>query len=256
MVSLDITGKVAIVTGGAQGLGKEMAMTLAEHGANVVIFDLEGQTQLLTQTVEEIRRKTGRRAEGVFCDITDETQCMQCVDDVVRQYGGVHILVNNAGCLTYARPEEMTLSQWNQIINTDLTGTFLMMKTVGNAWMLEHGGKIVNVTSISGCRAAVGSCAYGAAKAAVHNLTETFAAAWGKHGVFVNCIAPGSMRTGGMNQTQSEETRRRIAEKIPQRRMGQYGDMSGALMFLVSDANTYTQGTVITCDGGLILTPF
>lgn len=256
MVSLDITGRVAIITGAAQGIGQELAMTMAEHGADIVIFDLEKQAELLEDTVNEIRRKTGRRVEGMFCDITDEARCVACVQDVVARYGRIDILVNNAGYIPYARPEKMELSEWNKAINTDLTGTFIMMKTVGNAWMLRHGGRIVNITSMSGMRAAAGSCVYAAAKAAVHNLTQSFAEAWAQYGVFVNCIAPGSMLNGGMNKTQTEETRKRIYAKVPQRRMGQYGDMSGVLMFLVSDACTYTQGEVITCDGGLILPAF
>ena len=253
MVSLDISGRVAIVTGAAQGLGVELATTMAEHGADIVIFDLECQAELLRQVVEDIRKKTGRRVESYFCDITDEERCKVCVRDVVERFGKIDILVNNAGYIPYARPENMELSEWNKAIGTDLTGTFIMMKTVGNAWMLEHGGRIVNITSMSGMRAAAGSCVYAAAKAAVHNLTQSFAEAWAKYGVYVNCIAPGSMLNGGMNKTQSPETRARISQKVPMQRMGRYGDMSGVLMFLVSDACTYTQGEVITCDGGLIL---
>lgn len=253
MVSLDLTGKVAIITGAAQGLGREMAMTMAEHGASVVIFDLCEQKELVREAVEEITSATGNPAEGIFCDVSDEEMCIAKVDQVVKKYGRIDILVNNAGYLPYASPENMELSEWKRAIDVDLTGTFIMMKTVGNAWMLKHGGRIVNITSISGFRAAAGSCVYAAAKAAVHNLTQSFAEAWAKYGVYVNCIAPGSMLNGGMNKSQTEDTRRRISDKVPQRRMGQYGDMSGALMFLVSDACTYTQGTVITTDGGLIL---
>ncbi len=253
MISLDLTGRVAIITGAAQGLGREMAMTMAEHGATVVIFDIPSQEKLLNEAVEEIKTATGQMAEGVFCDVTDEQLCIDEVNYVIEKYGRLDILVNNAGYLPYARPEKMELSEWQKTIDVDLTGTFIMMKTVGNAWMIEHGGRIVNITSISGFRAAAGSCVYAAAKAAVHNLSESFAEAWAKYGVYVNCIAPGSMLNGGMNKTQSDATRKRISDKVPQRRMGQYGDMSGALMFLVSDACTYTQGTVITTDGGLIL---
>lgn len=253
MVNLDLTGRVAIITGAAQGLGREMAMTMAEHGATVVIFDLCEQEDLLREAADEISSATGSSVEGVFCDVRDEDMCITEVDRVVKKYGRLDILVNNAGYLPYARPEEMELCEFKKAIDVDLTGTFIMMKTVGNAWMIEHGGKIVNITSISGFRAAAGSCVYAAAKAAVHNLTQSFAEAWAKYGVYVNCIAPGSMLNGGMNKSQTEDTRRRISDKVPQRRMGQYGDMSGALMFLVSDACTYTQGTVITTDGGLIL---
>lgn len=253
MVSLDITGRVAIITGAAQGLGEEMAMTMAEHGADVVIFDLECQAVLLKKVVSNIHKKTGRKVEGVFCDITNESEIEEAVQYVVNKYGRIDILVNNAGYIPYARPEAMPLSEWNKAIETDLTGTFIMMKTVGNAYMIEHGGRIVNITSMSGLRAAAGSCVYAAAKAAVHNLSQSFAEAWARYGVFVNCIAPGSMVNGGMNKTQTPETKALISAKVCQRRMGQYGDISGVLMFLVSDACTYTQGEVITCDGGLIL---
>lgn len=253
MVSLDITGRTAIITGAAQGLGEEMAMTMAEHGANVVIFDLAEKADLMENVVNDIKEKTGRRVEGVICDITDETRVDECVKYVIENYGSIDILVNNAGYIYYSRPESMPLDEWKKAIDINLTGTFIMMKAVGNAWMIAHGGRIVNVTSMSGLRSAVGSCVYAASKAAVHNLTQTFADAWARYGVFANCIAPGSMLNGGMNKGQSPETREKIAAKVPQRRMGQYGDMSGVLMFLVSDACSYTQGEVITCDGGLVL---
>lgn len=253
MVSLDITGRVAIITGAAQGLGEEMAMTMAEHGADVVIFDLEQQRELMEAVAAEIREKTGRRAEAVACDVSDEAQVKACVKYVVDNYGKIDILVNNAGYIPYARPEKMPLAEWNKALSVDLTGTFLMTKAVGNAWMIAHGGRIVNITSMSGLRAAAGSCVYAAAKAAVHNFTQSIAEAWAQYGVFANCIAPGSMLNGGMNKTQSAETKAKISAKVCQRRMGRYGDMSGVLMFLVSDACSYTQGEVITCDGGLIL---
>ena len=253
MVSLDITGKVAVITGAAQGLGEEMATTMAEHGADVVIFDLEAQAELMKNVANRIANKTGRRVEGVVCDVTNESRVDECVKYVVDKYGSIDILVNNAGYIPYAKPERMPLDEWKKTLDVNLTGTFIVTKAVGNAWMIKHGGRIVNVTSMSGLRSAAGSCAYAASKAAVHNLTQSFAEVRAKYGVFASCIAPGSMLNGGMNKEQSKETRERISAKVCQRRMGQYGDMSGVLMFLVSDACTYTQGEIITCDGGLIL---
>lgn len=253
MIDFTVTNRTAIVTGAAQGIGYELARTLAEHGADVAIFDLPSQEQAMRSVAAELEALTGRKIGTYFCDVTDEEQCRDSVAAVVRDFGGLDILVNNAGYITYARPEKMSLEEWNKTLAIDLTGTFLMCKSAANAWMLEHGGKIINITSISGFRAASGSCVYAAVKAAANNLTQSLALSWGRYGIYVNAIAPGSMSNGGQNRTQSSATRQKIAGQVPLGRPGRYGDMGGALLYLASDANTYTQGDIITVDGGLIL---
>lgn len=251
MLNYDLSGRVALVTGASQGLGVELATTLSEYGATVVITARNGEA--LEQISKEIHAKTGNEVVPRACDITNEAAVQQLVAQIVKEQGSIDILVNNAGAITYGAPEEISLDEWNRVISTDLTAQFVMCKEVGKAWMIAHGGRIVNIASISGMRASKRSCVYAAAKAASINLTTSIAAAWAQYGIFCNCISPGSMSYGGMNKTQTEEMRKSIAANLPQGRVGQYGDLSGALMFLASDANTYTQGVNICCDGGLVL---
>ena len=138
----------------------------------------------------------------------------------------------------------------------DVTGTWLMSKEVVNASMLEKGGRIINICSVNSFSASPAAVVYHVAKAAEAALTKSCAAAWAGHGIYVNGIAPGNMQNGEMAPDTPPAILENIRNKVPQRRLGQYGDLSGALLFLASDANTYTQGTIIVCDGGLILESF
>ncbi len=251
MLNYDLSGRVAIVTGASEGLGVELATTLSEYGATVAIA--ARNMEKLQKTAQEISEKTGNKVVPYQVDVSQEKEIIDFVARVVKELGSIDILVNNAGAITYGMPEEITLEEWNRVLAVDYTAPFLMMREVGKAWMIEHGGRIVNISSVSGLRASKYSCSYTSVKAAVINMTQSVAASWAQYGIYVNSIAPGSMSYGGMNKTQTDEIRKSIAEKVPQQRVGMYGDLSGALMFLASDANTYCQGQTIVCDGGLIL---
>ena len=150
----------------------------------------------------------------------------------------------------------MTYKDWTDVLNIDVTGTWLMSKEVVNVYMGEHGGKIVNINSVNSFSASPVAPVYHVAKAAEAALTQSCAAAWAGQGIYVNGIAPGNMQNGEMAPDTPADILENIRRKVPQRRLGGYGDLSGALLYLVSDANTYTQGVTITCDGGLILEAF
>lgn len=254
MISFDLKNKVAIVTGASQGLGIELSTTLAEHGADVVI--MARNQEKLEKAAEVLRQKTGRKILAVPVDISDEQSVEKAVKTVMDEFGKIDILVNNAGIILYGSAEELPLEDWQKVINTDLTGTFIMSKAVVNACMKENGGKIINISSVNGKRATAAAPVYHVAKAATIALTESSACCWAKYGIFVNSIAPGFMTNGEMAPDCPIEIQESIKKNIPQNKLGEYGDLSGALLYLASDACTYTQGNTIVCDGGMILESF
>lgn len=252
----DLTGKVAIVTGASAGIGIELATTLAEAGADVAVC--ARSMDKLEEVAKTISNDTGRICRPYSLDLLSEESIKECVGKVKEDFGGrIDILVNNAGFIAYGQTHEMSLEDWNKCLNTDLTGPFLMMKEVGNAAMLEQGsGHIVNITSVSVFSHSSASAVYSAAKAGLTALTRSTAAAWAEHGIYVNCLAPGTIRTGKMSEGMSEELTASVNVNIPQGRLGDYGDLSGAVLFLCSDACSYCQGTTIVADGGMLIESF
>ena len=236
-VCFDLTGKVAIVTGASRGLGVELATSLAEYGANLAL--MAGNEEKLKKTAAAIVEKTGVQVITVKVDIASEASVQNAVKTVMD-----------------GRPEEMSLIDWCECSDVDVTGTWLMSKEVVNAYMLAHGGRIVNICSVNSFSAAPTAVVYHVSKAAEAALTKSCAAAWAANGIYVNGIAPGNMQNGEMAPDTPPAILESIRNKVPQRRLGRYGDLSGALLFLASDANTYTQGSIIVCDGGLILEGF
>lgn len=253
-INLDLTGKVAVVTGASRGLGVELATSLAEYGADLVL--MAGNEEKMKKVAEDIKARTGVKVITVKVNIADEANVREAVAAVMQEYGKIDILVNNAGIIRYGRPEEITSADWRECLDVDVTGTWLMSKEVVNASMMEKGGRIVNICSVNSFSASPTAVVYHVAKAAEAALTKSCAAAWAGHGIYVNGIAPGNMQNGEMAPDTPPAILENIKNKVPQKRLGQYGDLSGALLYLASDANTYTQGTIIVCDGGLILESF
>lgn len=253
-VTFDLTGKVAIVTGGSRGLGVELATSLAEYGADLAI--MATNEKKLTKTAAEIMEKTGRKVITVKVNIADENSVEEAVRAVMDEYGKIDILVNNAGIIRYGAPEEISAKDWTDCIQVDVTGTWMMSKAVVNACMKEKGGRIVNIASVNSFSASPVAPVYHVSKAAVVALTKSCACAWAKYGIFVNAIGPGYMLNGEMAPDTPEEVQQSIRKNVPQNKLGSYGDLSGALLYLASDANTYTQGNTIVCDGGMILESF
>lgn len=254
-VNFDLTGKVAIVTGGSRGLGVELATSMAEYGADIAL--MAGNVEKMKKVAADITEKTGRKVIWVKVNIGDEESVKAAVQTVMDEYGKIDILVNNAGIIRYGRPEEMTYKDWNRRAEYQmLQESWLMSKEVVNVYMGEHGGKIVNINSVNSFSASPVAPVYHVAKAAEAALTQSCAAAWAGQGIYVNGIAPGNMQNGEMAPDTPADILENIRRKVPQRRLGGYGDHLRSTLYLVSDANTYTQGVTITCDGGLILEAF
>jgi len=248
-ISFELKGRVAAVTGASYGLGVELATSLAEYGADVAL--LARTKSKLENVASDIMKKSGRKAVPVACDITSETAVKEAIAGVIKEFGKIDILVNNAGTIEVNPPEKHTLDQWNRVIGTDLTGVFLVCREVANQYMLEHGGKIVNVSSNTAFVTGGSACSYSVAKAGVVSLTRALGVAWAKYGIYVNGIAPGQMTNGTMSANTPEDVLERIREGVPLKRLGTYGDLSGALLYLASDACRFTVGETIVCDGGV-----
>ena len=250
MISFDLTGKVAIVTGASQGLGIEFLTCLAEYGADVAI--MARRMDKLQEVAKEAVEKTGRKIVPIQLDVTDMSSIDRAVKKTLDEFGRIDILVNNAGVIEYGDSSVHTYEQWNKVISADLTGSFFMAQAVYQQYMKEHGGKIVNISSVGGVRASAIAPSYAIAKAGVIQMTKCMAVTWAKDNVFVNAIAPGQIMLGMGENTPADRVEE-FAAKVPQKRLGGHDDLNGALLYLASDACRFTQGQNIVVDGGMTL---
>lgn len=262
----DLSGKTAIVTGGAGILGQHFCRALAEFGANVAVVDLDDdRTGALAA---ELKSAYGVQAAGVACDIADPASVAAMLQQVVEQLGPVHVLHNNAASKSadldrfFAAFEDYSLEEWRRIMSVNIDGMFLVAQAVG-AEMIRQGtgGSIIQTSSVYGIRAAdkriyEGSfylgrqisnpVVYSTSKAAVLGLSRQLAANWAEYGVRVNTLVPAGVSSG-----QNEEFHRRYSARVPLARMAQPEEMVGAVIYLASDASSYMTGQEIVVDGGL-----
>ncbi len=246
---LDVSGRVAIVTGGSVGLGRQMAEGLAEMGANLVLCARKRDRCL--QTAEELQ-KLGVQVMPLGCDVKDPASIRAAVDSAIQQFGRIDILVNNAGTSWGAPTEEMTLEQWNKVIETNLTGTFLFSQAVGKVMIAQRRGKIINIASVAGLRGSLprfSAIGYSASKGGVVIFTKDLACKWGMHNIQVNAIAPGWFPTD-MSEKVIERNKEALLAGIPMKRFGGNDDLKGAVVFLASDASDFVTGHVLVVDGG------
>jgi gluconate 5-dehydrogenase len=245
----DLTGRVAIVTGGSTGLGRQMAEGLAEMGANLVLCARKKER---CQKAAEDLQKLGVKTVALACDVKNPADIHQVVDATMAQFGRIDILINNAGTSWGAPVEEMRLEHWNKVIETNLTGTFLFSQTVGKIMISQRRGKIINIASVAGIRGAspeFQAIGYHASKGGVIIFTKDLACKWGIHNIQVNSIAPGWFPTN-MSQVLIERNRDTFLKTIPMRRFGNDHDLKGAAVFLASDASDFVTGHVLVVDGG------
>jgi len=246
----DLTGKTAIVTGGSRGIGKEMAEGLAEAGANLMLC--ARRTEWLEDTVAEFQNR-GFIVAGKTCDVSKPEDVQAVVDDTVRQFGSVDILINNAGISWGAMPEDMPLAKWQQVIDVNLTGCFLFAQAVGREMLGRESGSIINIASISGLTSSANGpfyAGYAASKAGLIGLTRELAASWGRKGIRVNAIAPGFFHSR-LADAVIDIYERSIQENNVIPRIGQEGELKGVAVFLASDASSYITGQTIVVDGGM-----
>ncbi len=240
--------KVALVTGASAGLGAAIAVALAEAGAHVAAH---GNSREPDATCELIKA-TGRRTLALRADLADKTSPQQLVAQTLAEFGRLDILVNNAGTIRRAPAVEYSEDDWTTVLEVNLSSVFRLSQLAGRH-MLERGagGKIVNIASLLSFQGGVTVPAYAASKGGVAQLTKALANEWAKHGVNVNAIAPGYMRTDNTTALQADETRsRQILERIPAARWGEPSDLTGAAVFLAAPASDYLHGHILVVDGG------
>jgi len=247
---LDLTGKSAVVIGGTSGIGRAIALGLAEAGADVA--PTSRRSELVDSVASEIEAKE-RRSLRCPSDVADRGSLEHVLSSAVQAFGKVDILVNCAGRTKRAPTLEFAESDWNAILETNLTGTLRAAQVFGRH-MLERGhGRIIHIASIASFVALYEVAAYAASKAAVASLTKSLALEWGPRGVCVNAIAPGVFPTE-LNRSLLEGTARgkEFLERIPMRRFGNLSELCGAAVFLASDAASYVNGEVLVVDGGFL----
>lgn len=244
-------GKVAVVTGGNQGLGEAFAHALAEVGAHVVVAARrpDSSAQVVADVIER-----GGSASSVPLDVTQPEQVTAMLDEVTRQAGPVDILVNNAGTCYHRPAAEVSLEEWNDVFNVNVHGLWYCAQTVGRQMIERGGGVIVNIGSMSGfiVNRPQMQPAYNASKAAVHHLTRSLAAEWAPYNVRVNALAPGYVRTS-MSPVDRPEFRRHWIEDAPMQRTAMPEELGPSLVYLASDASSFMTGAVLVVDGGYTL---
>lgn len=248
----DLSDEVAIVTGGSMGLGRQMALGLAEAGANVVIC--ARKLDRCEETAREIEA-LGVKAIPVKCNVADAQEVQALVDRTVREFSKIDILVNNAGATWGASVEQVTVEHWSRVINVNIIGTFIACQLVGREMIARKNGNIINITSVTGF---VGSdpalqdaIPYNTTKGALITFTKDLAIKWVKHGIRVNAIAPGWFPTH-LSAWALEHFGTKIKEDIPMRRFGGADDLKGAVVFLASKASSYVTGQILAVDGGFL----
>jgi NAD(P)-dependent dehydrogenase (short-subunit alcohol dehydrogenase family) len=247
----DLSGKVAIVTGGGSGIGRQMAEGLAEMGADLVLCARKAER--CEQAAAELRG-LGVRAIGLACDVRDPEQVQAVVDRTREELGKVDVLVNNAGTVWGAWPEDMPLEGWQKVVDVNLTGVFLCSQAAGRA-MIEQGsgGKIVSIASVAALGGAppeiMNSIAYNATKGGVVSFTRDLATKWARHGINANAIAPGWFPSD-MSSFVLDHHGESLYDHIPLRRFGGPDDLKGAVVFLASAASDYVTGQLLVVDGG------
>jgi NAD(P)-dependent dehydrogenase (short-subunit alcohol dehydrogenase family) len=242
----DLSGKVAIVTGASRGMGESIAIELARQGANVVVSDiLPGES-----TVKKIK-SLKRDAIYVKADVSNEKEVISLVNQTIKRFGRIDILVNNAGIYKTSPTINVSEEEWEKTINVDLKGVFLCSREALKH--MKRGGSIINISSIAGISGFPQSAAYCAAKGGVRTLTKSLASEFGKKGIRVNSIHPGTINTP---MTQSflkiKKERDEVLARIPLNRIGEPMDIAGPVVFLASDAASYVTGEELVVDGGWI----
>jgi gluconate 5-dehydrogenase len=245
----DLAGQVAIITGTSRGLGQYFAMALAKAGADLVLTSRKRET--LAGFEAEIK-SLGRRVISLELDVRNQESIEKMAADAEAAFGQIHILVNNAGMNIRKPALEVTWSDWNQILDTNLRGTFFVAQAVARRMIAKGYGRIVNIGSVTSVFGYAGLAPYGASRGGVRQLTMSLAADWGQHGVTVNCLAPGWFKTD-QNKVMYEDAGwvEYLIESIPVKRPGQPHDLDGAIVFLAAEASRYVTGQTLLVDGGI-----
>jgi gluconate 5-dehydrogenase len=245
----DLTGQVAMVTGASRGLGQHFARALARSGADLVITSRSCDS--LCPFEAEIEAM-GRKVASVELDVRDHASIQKATTQAVEAFGKIDILVNNAGCNVRKPALDVTWDDWNLVLDTNLRGLFFVAQAIARSMIERSYGRIINIGSVTSVFGYAGLAPYGASRGGVRQLTMSLADDWGKHGVTVNCLAPGWFQTE-QNKVlyQDPEWVEYLVDRIPVKRPGAPHDLDGAVVFLASEASRYVTGQTLLVDGGI-----
>jgi len=247
--TLELLGKVALVTGAAQGIGKAIALLLAEKGADVVVSDIN--IEKAQETAREIEEK-GRKSMALKVNVADPDEVEHMVETIIEKFSRIDILVNNAGITRDKLLLRMSSEDWDAVLDVNLKGVFNCTKSVIKYMSKQRSGKIVNIASVVGLMGNVGQANYAASKAGVIGFTKTVAREFAQRGININAIAPGYIQTP-MTEVLPEKIKEELMRLIPMGRLGQPEDVAQAVLFLVSEASNYVTGQVLNVNGGIYM---
>jgi 3-oxoacyl-[acyl-carrier protein] reductase len=244
----ELTGKTAVITGASRGIGKEIALKFARQGANIAFLHyMDADNAAAT---EKELNEIGIKAKGYECNVADFEGCKAAFDQIIEDFGEVHILVNNAGIVRDMLMLQMKEADFDAVISVNLKGAFNMTKSVYQHFMKKRRGRIINISSIVGLTGNAGQANYASAKAGLIGLTKSVAKELGSRNVTANAIAPGFIKTD-MTDGMPEKAREAALAAIPMKRMGTVDDIANTALFLASDEAAYITGEVININGGL-----
>lgn len=245
-----LEGKVALVTGASRGIGREIALTLAGYGADVIV-NYNGSADKAKEVAEEIQAM-GRKAVTVQCSVADYEDCGRMITEMLAMFGHIDILVNNAGITKDNLMIKMSEEDFDMVTDTNLKGTFNTIKHLYRAFIKQRSGRIINLSSVSGILGNPGQANYSASKAGVIGLTKAVARELAARNITVNAVAPGYIDTD-MTQAMSDGAREAVISQIPLKRIGQPKDIAEMVAFLACDKASYITGQVISVDGGIAI---
>ena len=245
----DLTGQVALITGASRGLGQTFGRALARAGADLIVTSRRADD--LQPFVAEVEA-LGRRAVALALDVREQTSISAMAAAAIASYGRVDILVNNAGCNVRKPALDVTWDDWNLVLDTNLRGSFFVAQAIARHMVPRGYGRIVNIGSVTSVFGYAGLAPYGASRGGVRQLTMSLADDWGRHGITVNCLAPGWFETA-QNRVlyQNQEWVDYLIDRIPLKRPGTPEDLEGAIVFLASEASRYITGQTLLVDGGI-----
>ena len=243
---MDLTGKRAVVTGAGQGIGKAIALKLAQHGADVIVDDINPETA--PQTAREIQT-LGRKAVAVVADVSKRGEVERLIQTAVKELGGIDILVNNAGIARSNVLARLKDEQWDEVLNVDLKGIFYCTQAAVPSMMKQRSGKIINISSIYGRIGAIGDANYAAAKSGIVGFTKSIALELARYNINVNAIMPGLVDTALLRGI-PEKYLKPMIEEVPLKRVGRPEDIANVAAFLASEDSSYMTGAILEVTGG------